>query len=119
MTTILNILKSNKLDYKQELLWMDIKKNFTNLIEKYNIEFDLDEESNLLNELQNQNLLELINKQITSNLIKYAKYSLLKNDYFHINICYKQMKKLIKIIELDNAEFNQIMELLKLKKNLE
>ena len=38
MSLIINILEKNSPDCKQELLWIDIKKNFNLLKAKYNIE---------------------------------------------------------------------------------
>jgi len=113
MSLIINILEKNSPDCKQELLWMDIKKNFNLLKTKYNIQYNLDIQSDILNELQNQNMLNQINDIIIENLIKYSEFSLQNDDIYHKILCYKHMKTLQKIITISNEQFLQNFHLLK------
>ena len=55
--SIVEILKKNNPDYKQELLWVDFKKNFNSFKNKYNLDLDLVDQSNILNELQEKKKL--------------------------------------------------------------
>lgn len=113
MSLIINILEKNSPDCKQELLWIDIKKNFNLLKTKYNIEYDLDTQSDILNELQNKNMFNQINIIITDNLINYSSFSLQNNDIYHKLLCYKHMKTLQKFITISNEQFLQNYHLLK------
>ena len=114
MSLIVNILEKNNPDCKQELLWLDIKKNFNLLKTQYNINYNLDSQSELLNELQKNKLFEQINKIIIENLIKYSEYSIESNDMYHKSLCYKHMKTLQKIISVSDNIFLNNYKLLKL-----
>jgi hypothetical protein len=116
--SIIEILKKNSPDYKQELLWIDFKKNFTSFKEKYNLDLDLNDQSDMLNDLQCQKNYMLINKIIENNLVCYAKLTIKYNDMFHKLLCYKHMKILNKITKNIENEFLEIMEKLNLIKSI-
>lgn len=114
MSLIVNILERNNPDCKQELLWIDIKKNFNLLKTQYNIDYNLDNQSNLLNQLQENKLFNQINQIIIENLIKYSEYSIDSDDMYHKSLCYKHMKTLQKIITVSDTIFLNNYKLLKL-----
>lgn len=114
--SLIQILEKKSPDYKQELLWLDLKKNFDSIISKYNIQYDLDEQSDLLNELQNNKLYDQINIIIIENIVQYSNYCIQFNDNYHKFLCYKHMKILKKIFDKPIPQFNNNYELLKLIK---
>ncbi len=107
--TIIEILKKKGPDYKLELLWIDFKKNFISFKQKYQLDINLDDQSIILNELQEKKNYELIGKIIKNNLVCYAKLAIKYNDMFNKLLCYKHMKMLIKICNVDN-EFLKLMK---------
>jgi len=113
MSLILNILEKNNPDCKQELLWIDIKKNFNLLKTQYDIDYNLDNQSNLLNQLQENKLFDQINQIIIENLIKYSEYSIDSNDMYHKSLCHKHMKTLQKITPVSDSIFLNNYNLLK------
>ena len=116
--SIVEILKKNSPDYKQELLWVNFKKNFNSFKEKYNLDLDLDDQSKILNELQEKKNYKLINKIIENNLVCYAKLTIKYNDMFNKLLCYKHMKMLYKITNDIDNEFPKLMEELNLIKSI-
>ena len=116
--SIVEILKKNNPDYKQELLWVDFKKNFNSFKNKYNLDLDLVDQSNILNELQEKKNYKLIEKIIENNLISYAKLTIKFNDMFNKLLCYKHMKILNKITNEVDEEFTKLMEELNLIKSI-
>ena len=116
--SIVEILKKNNPDYKQELLWVDFKKNFNSFKNKYNLDLDLVDQSNILNELQEKKNYKLIEKIIENNLISYAKLTIKFNDMFNKLLCYKHMKILTKITNEVDEEFTKLMEELNLIKSI-
>tara|TARA_B100000242_G_C42769098_1_gene358198 strand:+ start:235 stop:579 length:345 start_codon:yes stop_codon:yes gene_type:complete len=112
--SLIQILKNKNPDYKQELLWLDLKKNLHSIKSKYNIEYDVDEQTNLLNELQSKKMYEQIDLIIIDNLVQYSKFCLKFNDTYHKFLCYKHMKTLKKIINIHNELFLINYQLLKL-----
>ena len=118
MSTIIEILKKNSPDYKQELLWVDFKKNFTSFQNKYNLDLDLTPQCDILNDLQNKKNYKLINKIIENNLVSYANLTLKYNDMFNQLLCYKHMKTLVKISDNLDKEFLEFIEKLNLIKSI-
>ena len=116
--SIVEILKKNNPDYKQELLWVDFKKNFNSFKEKSKLDLDLEDQSNILNELQEKQNYKLINKIIENNLVCYAKLTIKYNDMFNKLLCYKHMKMLNKITNDIDNEFLQLIEELNLIKSI-
>ena len=116
--SIVEILKKNSPDLKQELLWVDFKKNFNSFKEKYNLDLDLEDQSKMLNELQEKKNYKLINKIIENNLVCYAKLTIKYNDMFNKLLCYKHMKMLNKITNDIDNDFPKLMEELNLIKSI-
>ena len=114
MSLIVNILEKNSPDCKQELLWLDIKKNFNLLINQHKIDYDLNSQSDLLNELHKNKIFDQINKIIVENLIKYSDFSIESEDLYHKSLCYKHMKTLQKIITVTDVTYLNNYKLLKL-----
>lgn len=117
--SIVEILKKNNPDYKQELLWVDFKKNFNSFKDKYKLDCDLEDQSNILNELQQKKNYKLIEKIIENNLICYAKLTIKYNDMFNKLLCYKHMKMLNKITNEVDEEFTKLMTELNLIKSID
>lgn len=109
--TIIEILKKKRPDYKLELLWIDFKKNFNSFKQKYQLNINLDDQSNILNELQERKNYELIGRIIENNLVCYAKLTIKYNDMFNKLLCYKHMKMLNKICNVDNEFLNLMKDL--------
>lgn len=114
--SLIQILEKKNPDYKQELLWLDLKKNFNSIISKHNIQYDLDEQSDILNELQNSKLYDQINIIIIENIVQYSNYCIEFNDNYHKLLCYKHMKTLKKIFDKPIPQINTNYEILKLRK---
>jgi hypothetical protein len=116
--SIVEILKKNSPDYKHELLWVDFKKNFNSFKDKYKLDLDLDDQSKMLNELQEKKNYKLIAKIIENNLVCYAKLTIKYNDMFNKLLCYKHMKMLNKITNDVDNDFLELMEKLNLIKTI-
>lgn len=110
--SIIEILKKERPDYKLELLWIDLKKNFNSFKQKYQININLDDLSKILNELQEKKNYELIVEIIKNNLVCYAKLTIEHNDTFNQILCYKYMKIFNKVYIVDH-EFIKLMKSLK------
>lgn len=114
--SIIEILKKEGPDYKLELLWIDFKKNFNSFKQKYQININLDDQSKKLNELKDNKSYQLIGEIIKNNLVSYAKLSIKYNDIFNKLLCYKHMKILNKIYNVD-SDFLKLMKSLHINSN--